>query len=104
MVKISDLKVGDHVLIVDHRTTASPLDTRGSWNPQGEMDKRFGTVMTVRKVVGNAYVNMEEDRTEWCGTGWNWYPWMIECVVDDAPFEPAPESDLMALLFGGDGV
>lgn len=64
-----EYKVGDKVRIVSKRVG-------GKWNSNGLMDKWLGKVMTVRAVCDGCY-KMEEDICEW-GSGWTWYPWMIE--------------------------
>lgn len=95
MVDISTLRPGDQVYIVREKT-----GTR--WNTNGHMDKYLGTVMTVRKVyVSNDVVSMEEDQGDaYRIGGWSWFPEMIDSRVDD-DFDPAPENELMDMLFGG---
>lgn len=93
MAEISALRPGDQVYIVPEKT-----GTR--WNHQGHMDKYLGTVMTVRKVFRDC-VSMEEDKDDaFRVDGWSWFPEMIDRRVDD-DFDPAPESELMDMLFGG---
>lgn len=71
--EFENLKPGDKVRIVSKKTGEW-------WNPAGFMDKWLGKVMTVRENFG-IVAFMEEDAKERYG-GWNWYPEMIDCVVD----------------------
>lgn len=68
MVRISDLKVGDKVRIVGHRTH--------KMNAGGCMDKWLGKVMTVDYFYNNTCVKMKEDEGEWF-----WCEEMFENVV-----------------------
>ncbi|MEY8281133.1 hypothetical protein AAK917_07700 [Oscillospiraceae bacterium 52-8] len=77
-------KVGDRVRIVNHRT--------GHMNPDGEMDKWLGKVMTIRRVdehLLNPY-KMEEDRDERGGDGWFWGGEMIAGLADAITIEINP--------------
>lgn len=77
-------KVGDRVRIVNHRT--------GHMNPDGEMDKWLGKVMTIRRVdehLLNPY-KMEEDQDEFGGGGWFWGDEMIAGLADTLTVEIDP--------------
>lgn len=71
------LKVGDKVCIAKKKQGFV-------WNSDGKMDKWLGKVMTIRELGMNC-VLMEEDKKEYYGNGWNWFPEMIECVVSEYP-------------------
>lgn len=60
-------KVGDKVLIVSKWVPGC------NQNYDGAMDKWLGKVMTIREAYG-AYYRMKEDRAEFEGHGWAWYP------------------------------
>lgn len=78
---------GDRVKIVDERVGTN-------WNPDGLMDKYFGTILTVADV-----------RTDWAGADfflflhgcsepgygrWCWWPHMIDgIVIDEVDEDPA---------------
>lgn len=82
--EFNTLKPGDKVRIVKEK--------RGdNWNLDGKMDKWLGKVMTVRgeqkALGGEVYLLMKEDKDEFDGYGWHWYPEMIKCKVEDEPVE-----------------
>lgn len=82
--EFNTLKPGDKVRIVKKKTGKK-------WNDKGLMDKWLGKVMTVRgkdkNFCGVVFLSMEEDRKEYLGGGWSWFPEMIECKVEDEPAE-----------------
>ena len=80
-------KVGDKVLIVDHRTY--------NMNHFVEMDKWLGKVMTIRDLSLSGYW-MEEDSGENIGFGWYWDDSMISGLA-----EPAREPCTVELRFDG---
>ena len=67
-------KVGDKVLIVNHRV--------GPMNLDGEMDKWLGKTMTIRKVFADGIYFMEEDKDEHYGKGWAWCDSMISGLAE----------------------
>lgn len=78
MVPIEQLNVGDKVRIVDEWT--EPHQENGN----GRMDHWLSKVMTVREIE-ETRVRMEEDKTEFDGDGWFWFPEMLDEVVSPAP-------------------
>lgn len=63
-------KVGDKVRIVERRTPRM--------NPDAQMDKWLGKVMTIREADNSSNLyKMEEDQQEFCGNGWTWGDEMI---------------------------
>ncbi len=99
MYDVRELRPGDVVRIVSQWPH--------EYNRQstfGSMDKWLGREMTVSAVVTkdllskkqrparDCFVHMIEDREEFCGGGWSWFPEMIDCVVTDAV--PIQEHDL----------
>ena len=75
-VNISDLHVGDQVVIVDHWIDGCRQ------NSDGEMDKWLGQVMTIRKIYDDC-VKMEEDIHEGIfGDGWHWFLPSISYVIN----------------------
>ena len=83
IVKQDKYEVGDKVKIIDKWVDGCHE------NPEGEMDKWLGKIMTIREVSFNDY-KMEEDKTENCGTGWYWNNKCIEGkVVEDVPEKTA---------------
>lgn len=65
-------KIGDKVLIVDHRVDGM--------NTSGQMDKYFHKIMTIRSSCNSEY-HMVEDTDGLWGYGWYWYDNMIERKV-----------------------
>lgn len=70
-------RIGDKVLIVDHRTK--------NMNPSGQMDKYFHKIMTIidyeQASFGDCY-RMKEDCKDFYGRSWFWDDEMLESVVD----------------------
>jgi hypothetical protein len=101
MVPIADLCVGDRVKIVDAWPVSGPAYGRETYD--GGMDHWLGQVVTIRSVSINpdtddpysveTRAKIEEDRNEYVGDGWFWFPEMIECIVEDEPeFLPSDQS------------
>lgn len=83
-------KVGDRVLIVNHRTRRMDVF--------GDMDKWFGKTMTIRRILPLGYF-MVEDREENCCEGWYWDDEMIAGLAE--PEKPADENLSVAIQFHG---
>lgn len=71
-------KVGDKVRIVSKK-----MGTR--WNPEGEMDKWLGKIMTIKDIIRDDYYRMKEDDGGYFGDGWCWYDHMIEGLAPELP-------------------
>ena len=90
MVEISELKPGMRVKIVDHWVPGC------CENPDGAMDHWLGKIVTV---LGANYpddmygpsVKIVEDRAEWFGNGWCWFPKAIDYIVTDNELLPRDE-------------
>lgn len=72
-------KKGDRIRIVSNRTQ--------NMNPDGDMDKHLGTVMTIKEVHNTLsfekpYYEMVEDKR-----GWRWYDNMIAGLATETPFD-----------------
>ena len=99
MVPIKSLKPGDVVKIVD----AWPGNAFE--NTQGFMDRYLGTFMTVMKTY-NGFARMVEDQNDphRCGSGWQWYPAAIECVIgrpDNTEVSSFGTKSITSFLKGG---
>lgn len=64
-----NFSVGDKVIIVRKRYG-------DGWNPDGDMNKYIGKIMTIENVYGNCY-QMKEDKKDRDGIGWYWYEHMV---------------------------
>lgn len=83
IVKQDKYEVGDKVKIIDKWVDGCHE------NPEGEMDKWLGKIMTIREVNSDTY-KTEEDKTEHLGSGWYWNNKCIEGkVVEDVPEKTA---------------
>lgn len=71
-------KVGDKVRIVSKKMGCG-------WNSEGRMDKWLGKVMTIREVFDDGLCKMAEDAHEFAGSGWYWFPHMIEGLAPEQP-------------------
>ena len=74
------LKVGDKVRIITKVPSGICSD---AWNNMGGMDKWLGKIMTIRGFTRTGIARMVEDKTEYNGNGWFWYPEVIAYKVDD---------------------
>ena len=79
MVDLSNVTIGDRVKIVDEWTKE---DLSYRVNPEGGMDHWRGQILTVREVWDDRCL-MVEDKDEWKGNGWSWFPELLDMVVED---------------------
>lgn len=84
-------KIGDRVMIVNHRTILM--------NRDGEMDKWLGKTMTIRDVVFDCIYLMAEDKSERGGNGWAWHEEMISGLAE--PEKPADDGPSVTIRFHG---
>jgi len=72
-------KPGDRVRIVSMWMPGS------FYNHEGQMDHWLGKVMTIRELDGIGTYRMCEDKNEYGGEGWFWFPNMIAGLAQPQP-------------------
>lgn len=93
---MSKYKVGDRVRIVDHRVCGM--------NPDGDMDKWFDKVMTIKTVFGESDYKMVEDYGEHCGDGWYWTDEMIAGLEHEPWTDEEIEKARQIVAYLADGI
>lgn len=96
VLKQKKYEVGDKVLIVSEWVKGCRE------NPDGEMDKWLGKVMTIRAIKDDRYLMME-DKHEFTGRGWYWFPpSIIGKVIDEREPDKNPLNTKIVFTKGDD--